>query len=244
MPHASLADRIGRIAPLSNAERAALTEIEQRERHLRTGTTLIAEGERVTELAIVARGALAGRMTATEGWRRVTRLYLPGDLVSTGMLAMRESSETVVALTDAVIHRVDRATLGDVLTRHPRLALLLLADEQVERMALTDRLIAIETQPPHARLAALLIELRDRLRAVDPAISHSFVTPLTTEEMGEAIALRPAEAIRAMGKLGDLGLAVREAARITLVDERGLERLAARRDPRRGLDMTWLPKRA
>lgn len=243
MTNASLADRLGRIAALSNAERNALAAIETRVRHFRAGAVLVEQGERPCELHVVARGSLAARVAATEGWRRLTRVYLPGDLVNAATLALRESRESVVALTDGVACRIDRAALGQVLADHPRLAMLLMIDEQVERQALTERLIGIETLPPAARMAGWLLDLRDRLRAIDPAITTRFTSPLNPEQLGEAVALRPAEALNVLAKLRDDGLIVREADRITISDERALERLAGRGAPVRG-DLGWLPRRA
>lgn len=249
VPPASLADRLGRIAAqsntgattkLSNAERAALTALEVRERHVRRGAVLIEQGARPTELFILSRGVMASRVCGGADWRRLIRLYLPGDLMTTGALALRESQEMVVALADCIVHPVSRSDLGRVLADHPRLAMLLIVDEQIERAKLTARLVAIETMMPANRVAALLIDLRDRLRAVDPAISTNFMLPLTPDEIGEAVALKPAEAIRALQQLESTGLISREAGRLCLLDENGLQRVAGSGAGRPALELSWL----
>jgi CRP-like cAMP-binding protein len=242
MPPASLADRLSRISPLSNAERSAILALEARNLHVRRGATLLAEGARANDVFILSSGVMAGRIDATDGWRRMLRLYLPGDLMSLGAMVLRESAEAMIALSDCVVHPVARAALGTMLAEHPRLALLLMVDEQVERHLLTDRLIAIETATPKARMAGLLIDLRNRLQAVDKGISTAFTLPLTNEEIGEAVALKQAEAIRALQQLETDRLIARDAARITFLDERALARVAGLKDGRAGLELGWLPR--
>ena len=243
VPPASLADRLGRIAALTNAERAAIVALEARDRHVRRGAVLIDQGARPTEIYVLARGVMASRVCGVGDWRRLTRLYLPGDLMTTGALVLRESQEMLVALADCVVHPVDRAALGAVLGDYPRLATLLMVDEQIERTKLTERMIAIETTPPAARVAALLIDLRDRLRAVDKGISASFMLPFDPPEIGEAVALKPAEAIRALQQLEEARLIARDAGRVCLVDENGLYRMAGGRSGSATLELGWLLRR-
>lgn len=243
MPPASLADRLSRIAPLSNAERAAIVALESRERHVRRGAELIAQGERATDVFVLSQGIMASQVTRAPDWRRLMRLYLPGDLMTSGAMILRESSEAVVALSDCVVHPVARSAMGALLNEHARLAMLLMIDEQIEREALTRRMIAIETLAPPARVAALMIDIRNRLRAVDKAISNQFALALSPEQIGDAVGLKPAEAISAIQQLEAAKLMTRDATRICLADERGLMRLAAPALSGDSVELGWLPRR-
>ena len=90
------------------------------------------------------------------------------------------------------------------------------------------------------RVAALLIEVRDRLRSTDPSIGDSFTLALTQEEIGDATGLTAVHVNRMLRKLEEDGVIRRENGKVTFVDE---DRIAqgARSDRVDGVDLSWLP---
>ena len=91
-------------------------------------------------------------------------------------------------------------------------------------------------------MAALLLELRNGLRATDKNIANMFALGLTQEEIGDATGLTAVHVNRMLRQLEEAGMITREAGRVTLQDERALARTANYVNRYEGLDLAWLPR--
>ena len=244
VPESSLARRFGDFITLTQAEQAALARLEERESRLRRGATLLRENERSGDLFVLKRGTMMSYVLLADGSRQIVRFLFPGDLLGLSALTYRQSPEAIVALSECEIAPFDRALFAQMTMQHPRLIALVLAITQMERVICTDRLAAVGRTSAKARIAALLLHLRDRMRQIDPAIADGFTPGVTQEEMGDATGLTAVHVNRMLRQLEDDGLIARDHGRFTLLDEHKLARLSAYVDRLTGLDLTWLPEPA
>ena len=242
MSGSCFAERLGDLVSLTPAEQAALERLEERERVVRRGATIQRENDRVSDLYIVRRGVMMTSKLLDDGSRQILRFLFPGDMIALSSLVYREAPETVTALSDATVSPFERSALSEIIAGHPRLAALLLVYSQIERAALTDRLAALGRTSAKARVAAVLIDLRNRLRVMDKSIADSFVPGLTQEEIGDATGLTAVHVNRMLRQLEDDGLIARENGRVTFTNERALVRAANYVDRYEGLDLSWLPE--
>ncbi|MHA6717996.1 Crp/Fnr family transcriptional regulator [Sphingomonas sp. RS6] len=222
-------------------ERAALDNLEVRQRHLRRGAILQRENEPCGELFILRKGLMMSYVLLDDGSRQILRFLFPGDMLGISSAIYQEAPETLCALSDSVVCPFDRAALADIMTAHPRLSAMILVYSQIERVALTDRLAALGRTSAKARVAALLLELRNRLRATDRDIGNVFLLGLTQEEIGDATGLTAVHVNRMLRQLEEDGMIAREGSRVTLVDEGALAAAANYVNRYRGLDLRWLP---
>ena len=241
MPGSCFAERLGDMVVLTANERLALERLEERERHLRRGATLQRENDRATEMYIVRKGMMMSSVLLDDGSRQILRFHFAGDMIGVASLAYREATETISALSDCVVCPFERSAFAALVTGHPRLSALIMVYNQIERAALTDRLAALGRTSAKARVAATLLEIRNRMRMLDKGISSSFVLGLTQEEIGDATGLTAVHVNRMLRQLEDEGMISREAGRVTFSDERGLERAANFVDRYAGLELGWLP---
>lgn len=235
------AERLGDLALLTDAERASLARLEVRQRTLRRGAVLVRENEGGGELFILQRGTMMSYVLLDDGSRQILCFHFPGDMLAVSGLVYRRSPETVVALTDSVVSPFDRAEMTGIVTEHPRLAAIIMALNQMERVALTDRLAALGRTSAKGRVAALLLEIRNRMRALDKGIGDTFTLGLTQEEIGDATGLTAVHVNRMLRQLEDDGLIAREAGRVTFLNEAALARVANYTDRFSGIDLSWLP---
>lgn len=235
------AERLGDLTPLTDAEHRSLERLEVRQRQLRRGAVLVRENEGSGELYVLKRGMLMSYVLLDDGSRQILRFHFPGDMLAVSGLVYRRSPETVVALTDSVVCPFDRAEMTGIVTEHPRLAAIIMAVNQMERVALTDRLAALGRTSAKGRVAALLLEIRNRMRALDKSIDGTFTLGLTQEEIGDATGLTAVHVNRMLRQLEDDGLLSREAGRVTFLNEAGLARMANYTDRFSGIDLSWLP---
>lgn len=236
------ADVLGERVALTPAEKSALERLEERQRHIRRGAILLRENEAGGELFILRKGLMMSYVLLDDGSRQILRFLFPGDMLGISSMIYRESPETLCALSDCVVCPFDHAALSDLLSAHPRLAALILVNSQIERVALTDRLAALGRTSAKARVAALLLDLRNRLRSTDKSIDKAYALGLTQEEIGDATGLTAVHVNRMLRQLEEEGLIARGSGRVTLLDERALARAANYVDRYEGLNLSWLPK--
>lgn len=226
---------------MTPGEREALARLEERRREIRRGATLQREKENASELYVLRRGLMMSYVLLHDGSRQILRFLFPGDMLGIPGMIYSEAPETIAALSDCEVCPFDRGALSQLLVEHPRLAALILAFNQIERVALTDRLAALGRTSAKARVAALLLDLRNRLRGVDKAISDTFTLGLTQEEIGDATGLTAVHVNRMLRQLEEEGLIARDSGRVTILDERALTRAGHYINRYATLDLTWLP---
>lgn len=242
MSGSCFADILSELVDLTQGESDALKKLEERQRQVRRGAVLQRENEACNELFILRKGLMMSYVLLHDGRRQILRFLFPGDMLGISSAIYREAPETLTALSDCVVSPFDRSALSGIMDQHPRLSALILVYCQIERVALTDRLAALGRTSAKARVAALLLELRNRLRATDKSIGKVFVLGLTQEEVGDATGLTAVHVNRMLRQLEEDGLISREAGRVTLIDERALARAANYVNRYQGLDLSWLPQ--
>ncbi|TGX40157.1 Crp/Fnr family transcriptional regulator [Sphingomonas naasensis] len=233
---------MGELVDLTDGERTALEKLEERQRPLRRGAVLLRENEACNELFVLRKGLMMSYVLLDDGSRQILRFLFPGDMLGVSSAIYREAPETLAALSDCVVSPFDRAALAEIMREHPRLSALVLVYSQIERVALTDRLAALGRTSAKARVAALLLELRNRLRATDRSIANVFALGLTQEEVGDATGLTAVHVNRMLRQLAEDGLITRGSGRVTLEDEHALARAANYVNRYEGLDLGWLPQ--
>ncbi len=242
MPGSCFAEVLGERVDLTSSERSALERLEERSREVKRSALLQRENEPGNELYIVRKGLLMSYVLLDDGSRQILRFMFPGDLIGVPGMIYDKSPETLAALVDSEVCPFDRAALSALFVEHPRIAALILAFNQVERVALTDRLAALGRTSAKARVAALLLDLRSRLAGPGKTAANSFMLGLTQEEIGDATGLTSVHVNRMLRQLEDDGLIAREAGRVTICDVRALARAANYVDRYTKLDLGWLPQ--
>jgi CRP/FNR family transcriptional regulator len=242
VPDSCFADRLGDLIDLTANERTALARLEERSRELRRGAILLRENDPFTDLFILKRGMAMSYVLLDDGSRQILRFLFAGDMLAVSALAYRNSPETIVAVTDCTVCPFDRSLIAALYADHPRLAALIMVTNQIAKVALTDRLAALGRTSAKARIAALLLNIRNRMRRVDRRIGDLFTLGLTQEEIGDATGLTAVHVNRMLRQLEEEKLIVRESGRVTFVNEASLARVANFVDRLSGLDLRWLPK--
>ena len=241
MPNSCFADRLGEFLTLTATERDVLGALEERERPVRRNAILVRENDASNELYILRSGMMMSYVILADGSRQILRFLFPGDMLAVSSLLYARSPETIAALADSVVCPFERSALARLATGHPRLSAAIMVLDQMERVALTDRLAGLGRTSAKARVASVLIEIRNRLRRLDPAIADRFPLGLTQEEIGDATGLTAVHVNRMLRQLEEEGLIARDMGRVTFRDERRLARAANYVDRSEGLDLGWLP---
>ena len=242
MPGSCFAERIGEFVALTAAEDDALRRLEERDRALKRGTVLLRENDRMGELFVLKRGMMMSYVLLDDGSRQILCFLLPGDLIAVSALVYARSPETIVALADSMVSPFERSAMARLLVEHPRIAGAIMALDQMERVASTDRLAAVGRTSAKARVASILLEIHNRMQRFDASVNGTFTLGLTQEEIGDATGLTAVHVNRMLRQLEDEALIARENGRVTLRNVAALMRTANYVDRFEGLDLGWLPE--
>lgn len=241
MPGSCFADVLSEHIELTTAERETLERLEDRNRTIRRGAILRRSNDQTGELYMLRKGLMMTYVLLDDGSRQILRFHFPGDMLGLSALVYPESPETICAVADSTVCPFERSALAELVVAHPRLASMILAYGQIERVALTDRLAALGRTSAKARVGSLLLDLRNRLRMSDKQVVDSFNLGLTQEEVGDATGLTAVHVNRMLRQLEEDGLIAREGQRVTILDERTLMGVTNYVDRYRDLDLSWLP---
>jgi CRP/FNR family transcriptional regulator, anaerobic regulatory protein len=235
------AERLEKHTPLSQAERGALARLEENQRKVKRGVIIQRANDPVSELFVLRHGRVMSYVIMPDGSRQILRIFFPGDFIGSASTIYSKAPESLVALSDSVLCPFDKAGLRVLLEEYPRVAALMFVLSQTERVALTDRLASLGRTSAKARVAAFLLDIVHRLRAMDDNITDTFDLKLTQEEIGDAIGLTSVHVNRMIRQMETEGLIQRSNGSITLLDEKALAEIGHYTDRYTDIDLTWLP---
>lgn len=235
------AAKLGVFVRLSDAEKRALARLEENPRPFGRGDRIRTQGDAAEELYIVRSGWLYSHFGIEGGKRQILRFAFPGDLLGTSSAAFGTATDSITAVTDGEICPMERGALAELFAEHGRLAALLFAISQAERVSLNDRLASVGRTTAHARVASLLLDLLVRYRLMNGKAVDSIELPLTQEEIGDATGLTSVHVNRMLRQLSDEGLIERDGSRVRIPDSDRLAAAAGYTDRFAHIDLGWLP---
>ncbi|MFK3889196.1 Crp/Fnr family transcriptional regulator [Sphingomonas sp. NPDC079357] len=198
------------------------------------------EGEVPRHVYLLLSGWVGASVLLPGGERQIVKFHLPGDLLGTPSMCLAQAADTLTALTAVTISRVPLAAFGALFASSPRFAAAMLLSVQRERVALMDRLAAIGRTPAIARVAALLLDVQERLRPLGAVSEDGFDMPLTQEQIGDHLGLTAVHVNRVFRQMAEAGLVSRDRHRISLLDAGRLRSMSARQQRVMTRDVGWL----
>jgi CRP-like cAMP-binding protein len=186
-------------------------------------------------------GWASGSIALQRGGRQIVKIHMPGDLLGLTSLPYDRCVDTITALTEVMVCVVPPAAIGGLFEHNARLAALLFLISLEERVMLVDRLVMVGRAETSQRIAALILQLRERLMRSDPATGLSFTVPLTQVHIADMVGATTVHVSRTIQDLAAEGLMKWERGRITILNLPALEAFAGL--PSRDLvkDPDWLP---
>jgi CRP/FNR family transcriptional regulator len=184
------------------------------------------QGETPDHVYLLIEGWVSSAVTLPSGERQIMNIHLPGDMMGMPSICLIEAADSLHALTPVVVRKVPVARLAQLFARSPTAAARLFLGSQRERVALMDRLVALGARPATGRVAALLVDLRDRLGQIGQVRDDEFVLRMTQDEIGDYLGLTAVHVNRTFRQLVERGLMTRRLQRFRLLDVAALKEMA------------------
>lgn len=176
------------------------------------------------QLHVLKSGWLAQFRKFADGRRHLLRILLPGDLVGVAAQFTLSRPAPAIALTDAQVMAVSVGDLVDSrsLPTIRQFSAILAADVQQTH----GTMVSLGCRAADERLAALLLDLRDRALARGLGTETELRLPLTQRDMADALGISAVHANRMVMKLQGDGLIRLRNERLEILDQAGLSALA------------------
>ena len=215
--------------------------MEARDVYIDRRRVLCRAGDRMQEAFVLKSGWAISYSQFADGSRQIRRLHLPGDLLAMPALAMRHHPENIETLTPAAVSPFERSALSRLFSHHPRLTAILYIFAQEERVTSGDRMGCIGRLACKERLAFLLLDILNRLRAINAVNGATFAMYMTREQMAEMTGMTPIHASRMWSELISEGSIATKGHEVTILDEARLRALSGYVNRSADLDFGWIP---
>lgn len=237
------AQRLNRRIPLSRAEAAFLDELEARNVYVDRRSHICRADDEVHEAFVLKSGWAISYSEFPRGSHQIRRLHLPGDLLAIPSMAMRYHPENIETLTPVVVSPFKRSDFARLFVEHPRLTAIMYVFAQEERITACDRMGCIGQLDCKERLAFLLLDVLNRVRAMDASIDSTFEMHLAREHMAEITGMTPVHASRMWNELIADGCIAADGQTVVILDEARLRTLSGYVNRAANLDFSWIPSR-
>ncbi|MFP5078602.1 Crp/Fnr family transcriptional regulator [Rhizobium sp. YIM 134829] len=174
---------------VSEAERAQLRMILDKERNVEPDEDIVKQGSRPLFSTVLASGFAARYKLTVDGTRQITALHVPGDFVDLHAFLLKTMDHGIVALSPCRIITVDHADLLTLTHSAPHLTRLFWLKTLVDGAVHREWIVAMGRRSKRAHLAHIICELFVRLRAVGLTEGRSFYFPLSQGEMADVLGL-------------------------------------------------------
>ncbi|MPY73579.1 MAG: helix-turn-helix domain-containing protein [Alphaproteobacteria bacterium] len=162
-----------------------------------------------------------------DGRRQVLNFVLPGDFIGLRAHFFGIADHSIVTLTDATISTLSAFDIASLFQDYPKLAAAITWSAAREEAMLAEQIVRLGRRNALESMAHLLLELLNRLQAVDVVSGSSYAFPITQHLLADTLGLSVVHVNRTLRKLRTMGLVRIEAGRIFLRDIAQLERIAA-----------------
>jgi CRP-like cAMP-binding protein len=177
------------------------------------------DGERATECCLIADGFCARSKTISDGRRQILSLHIAGEIPDLMGLFLHVMDHDLATLTPCRLGFIGHDTLRQFHRRNPAVAELFWRDTLIDAAMFREWIVNVGQRPAPARLAHVMVELRERLKVIGRIEGKSFEMPLTQEQIGEALGVTAVHANRVIRQLREDRIVEFQRGRVTVLDE-------------------------
>jgi CRP-like cAMP-binding protein len=184
---------------------------------------VVRDGERATECCLIADGFCARSKTLGDGRRQILSIHIPGEIPDLMSLFLHVMDHELSTLTPCTLGFISHEALQKLHRRRPTVAEIFWRDTLIDAAMFREWIVNVGQRPAPARLAHVMMELRERLKVIGRVEGASFDMPLTQEQIGEALGITAVHANRVIKQLRQDGIVDLHRGRVTVLNEAKFE---------------------
>jgi len=182
--------------------------------------------ERFSNVPILCEGWAAIVAHLPNGRRQILSFLLPGDFISASLLFEETLHHAAETITPVCYRSFARAELRELLFAHPKILENVASACIREKQRLEDLAIDLGRRRADARLARLILSLRERMATRGRAPSRVFNFPLRQVHIADALGMTQVHVNRVIKRFHQNGLIDLQARSLRILNEKELQRLA------------------
>lgn len=221
-----LTSKLSVFLDLTDEEKSYLSGLQKRTTFFEKNEHIISEGEPYKKVYIIKSGWSYHSRALEDGRRQITRINLPGDICCFFAPILKNSANTITALTDCETVVVELNELGELFASHPRLAAALSWCCAHDQSVLSERLLSIGRRSAIERVSHFFIEIRRRMELVELDDGNRFYLPMTREQLADTLAMTTVHLFRTLRRLEKLQLIGWSSKGVAINDMEELHRVA------------------
>lgn len=194
---------------------------------LQPGDVLMTMGEKHEFVYFILSGWLARTRTLSDGRRQIIVTFLPGEFCGIKTIFMERQHDAIEALTVASARRIHYKEACALAAKDFGVAMLLAWQLSLDERHLHNWVIRLGRANAEERVAALLLELRDRLEKRGIDARERYELPLTQQQIADHVGITVVHVNRVLRRFRDLNMVLARGGEVIFLDNaRSLEHIA------------------
>ena len=218
----ALIRKLEQLHKLSHDDIAAIAATVTRVEEYRPNEDIIAQGDTPTEVHLIVDGYAARYKLVPSGSRQIMAFLIPGDLCDIQLTVLQHMDHSISALSPCTVAHLDMRAVARLIEDNKAVARAFWWSVLVDEAIVREWMVNIGRRSAERRLAHILCELLQRMRAVGLTNGDSFVLPLTQQHLADATGLSAVHLNRMMQALRATGLITTDGKKVAIHDIRGL----------------------
>jgi CRP-like cAMP-binding protein len=179
------------------------------------------------ELVFRLRTGWVGRArTLADGRNQILNIAIPGDFVGLHTMPFDRSLDSVACLTRVTAMVIHQSQLWELAARDHNVSIFLLVGLSAELRRQDNWLVGLGQCTAEERLAAMLLDLGERLGGRGLLVRGAFRLPLTQQQIGDYIGMTAVHINRVLKRLSGSGAATMRRRVVRLHDRAALKHIA------------------
>ncbi len=222
----ALVRRLRTTSNLTSEDAEAVRRLPVIVRWFQADQVIVRDGDRPSECCLVIEGFCHRSKTIADGGRQILSVHIPGEIPDLQSLHLAVMDHDLTTMSDCRLGFISHSALRETLRSRPVLAELLWRDTLIDAAMFRDWIVNVGQRPAVSRVAHMLVEIRERLRAIGRTQGPGFALPMTQERIAEAMGISSVHANRVIRVLREDGILDLNRGQVTVLDERRLQKLA------------------
>lgn len=232
-PSNPLLKKFSLLLELTDEERAVLMALQDRCEIIPADTELVHINEEYSNTFLIQNGWAYGYVLLADGRQQILSFLLRGDFIGLYTAVFKRAEYSVRTLTELTVYTIVPERIIELFSNTPRLAAAVCWSVARESVILAEHMTGIGRRTAYERTGHLLLELLQRLEAVDLTESTSYEFPVTQHLLADTLGLTPVHINRTLRALKKDGMISYDGKRIIIENPSRLRELT-------GFDPTYL----
>jgi CRP-like cAMP-binding protein len=212
--------------PVTPQELSAINDIKREHLAAPAGAEIIRAGDDSPDLYTLYSGWAFRFKTLPDGRRQILNFLLPGDLLGLQAAMFDAALYGIEALTEVQLCVLSRRKVWALFGEMPGLAFDVTWLGSREESMVDENLTSVGRRTATERVAALIVSLYKRAKALGLVTDETFAFPLTQQHIADALGLSLVHTNKTLARLRRMGMFTRANGAMTLSNPRVLERVA------------------